>query len=156
MVEFLKNFGSKIKTLDVSIYAPEPIKVWGIKFINLAKKLDLETKLWGVFSSLPIFFGWLPIFTWKYKNKYLMDIAVESMVAAFFFWFGIFIASILHWIPWIGGYVSNGLHLILIVLYFSFSIYSIYTIVFNKERKIPYLIQLRSFLSQYIQPVNTN
>lgn len=106
-----------------------------------------------IVAALPLFFSWVPIYTWNHKNSQFVEICFTSAVNTCLLFFGFLILQILSFIPFIGLYLASILHLVLILLYLGISGFLIYSIRLKKTIEIPIVSEWVNKLIALIAPI---
>ncbi len=110
-----------------------------------------EAKL--IFSSLPLYFSWVPILTWNRNHPSIRKTCFFSAINTGSFFFLLFSAQILSILPFVGPYLSNFIHLISVLLYLGISGFLIYSIRLKKTIDLPILTDGERRLSSFFAPI---
>lgn len=111
----------------------------------------LSDKTLGLFGALPLFFSWLPLVTWRYPHDSLRDVGLYSAINTIGFFLCLVLGVLFYPIPEIGGYVSNGFHILGIASYLVVSIFLVYLVASEKKIVIPVLSGLKSRLDGFLR-----
>ena|GEM_PF-4802868 len=92
-----------------------------------------------VLSALPFFFNWLVFLTWFFRERNTVNISLYSGLNTCFFLVSLFVIFLIGFVPWIGLFLSNVLHLFLVLGHLGFSGFLIYATLKQKTIAIPFL-----------------
>lgn len=121
------------------------------KYFKKTKSIIQTDEFIALFTLLPLFFSWLPVLTWKYKSFHLRILSYYSLLNLIVFLTLLMLTNILSWIPFLGPYLSNGIHLIALLTYLGFSGFLIYLVTKQKNIEIPYISSTISWFNYYIE-----
>jgi hypothetical protein len=109
--------------------------------------MTLKTKLLSIIAVLPLFFSWLFVLTFS-KDEQVKKHCLYSMAGTVVFFAFLFLCTFLYFlVPFIGGFLASILHFLSVGIYFSFSIFLVYSIVFSKNIELSFLNRLMDKLS---------
>jgi hypothetical protein len=119
---------------------------------KFSDNLDSET-VYCILAALPLYFTWVPIYTWYSKTPLVRKISIFSAVNTGLFFIFLILAQLFSFLPFIGNVCSNLIHLISIIFYLSFSGFLIYSVRFKKTIEIPILTDWVSKLERFLAPM---
>lgn len=126
------------------------------KIISLLKTLWTTTKTKDFkrfVAAAPLFFSWVPIYTWNSDNKDIVRICLYSAVNTCLFFLGFIGLQFLSVIPFLGAYLASIAHFFIVILYLGMSGFLIYSIRLEKTIDIPVLSEWVDKLYAYIAPI---
>lgn len=106
-----------------------------------------------IFAVLPLFFSWVPIFTWKRQFPEFVTISLYSAINTCLFLLGLVLAQIFSFLPFVGLYLAATIHLLSILLYLGIGGFLIYSIRLQKTIVIPVLLDWVKMLQAFIAPI---
>ena len=133
--------------------------VTAMKFTRIKDKFEkiktsiLTDEAAKIFAVLPLFFSWVPIFTWKRQFPEFVTISLYSAINTCLFLLGLVLAQILSFLPFVGLYLAATIHLLSILLYLGIGGFLIYSIRLQKTIVIPVLLDWVKMLQAFIAPI---
>ncbi|ABZ95807.1 Hypothetical protein LBF_3342 [Leptospira biflexa serovar Patoc strain 'Patoc 1 (Ames)'] len=130
-----------------------------MKFTRIKDKFEkiktyiLTDEAAKIFAVLPLFFSWVPIFTWKRQFPEFVTISLYSAINTCLFLLGLVLAQILSFLPFLGLYLAATIHLLSILLYLGIGGFLIYSIRLQKTIVIPVLLDWVKMLQAFIAPI---
>lgn len=106
-----------------------------------------------IFAALPLYFSWVPIFTWKRQFPEFVTLSLYSAINTCLFLLGILLAQVLSLLPFVGLYFAATIHLLSILLYLGIAGFLIYSIRLQKTIVIPVLSDWVKMLQAFIAPI---
>lgn len=106
-----------------------------------------------IFAVLPLYFSWVPVFTWKRSVPEFVTVCLYSAVNTCLFLLILLFAQVVSALPFVGLYLAATIHLISILLYLGISGFLIYSIRFKKSIEIPVLLDRVKMLQAFIAPI---
>lgn len=130
-----------------------------MKFAQIKEKFEtikaylLTDEAAKFFAALPLYFSWVPVFTWKRQIPEFVTISLYSAVNTCLLLLGLVLAQILSLLPFIGLYLAATIHLLSILLYLGIAGFLIYSIRLQKTIVIPVLLDWVKMLQAFIAPI---
>lgn len=106
-----------------------------------------------IFAVLPLYFSWVPVFTWKRNNPNFVMVCLYSAVNTCLFLLGLLFAQAVSILPFVGLYFAATIHLLSVLLYLGISGFLIYSIRLKKTIEIPVLLDWVKVLQAFIAPI---
>lgn len=106
-----------------------------------------------IFAVLPLYFSWVPIFTWKRNLPEFVTVCLYSAVNTCLFLLGLVLAQVLSVLPFVGLYLAATIHLLSVLLYLGIAGFLIYSIRLKKTIVIPVLLEWVKMLQAFIAPI---
>lgn len=110
-----------------------------------------EAKL--LFAALPLYFSWVPILSFNDRILKIRHLCLYSAINTGLFFALLFAAQILSFLPFVGSFLSNFVHLVSILLYLGLSGFLIYSLRLKKTIDIPILSDWEKKLSSLFAPI---
>lgn len=106
-----------------------------------------------IFAVLPLYFSWVPVFTWKRSVPEFVTVCFYSAINTCLFLLILFIAQVISVLPFVGLYLAATIHLVSVLLYLGISGFLIYSIRLKKSIEIPILSDWVKMLQAFIAPI---
>lgn len=106
-----------------------------------------------IFAVLPLYFSWVPVFTWKRNQPDFVTVCLYSAVNTCLFLLGLLFAQAVSILPFVGLYFAATIHLLSILLYLGIAGFLIYSIRLKKTIEIPVLLDWVKMLQAFIAPI---
>jgi Ni,Fe-hydrogenase I cytochrome b subunit len=110
----------------------------------------------SILAVLPLFFTWLPVYHFQGEKENVRKACLYSLLFTGYFLLAVLVCDVLEKIPLAGAYISNGLHLLSILVYLSACFYSIYCALANKTLELGPLQKQYAFISSWIESAHSS
>ena len=106
-----------------------------------------------IFAVLPLYFSWVPVYSWKRNIPEFVTVCLYSAVNTCLFLLGLLLAQVVSVLPFVGLYFAATIHLLSILLYLGIAGFLIYSIRLKKTIEIPVLLDWVKMLQAFIAPI---
>lgn len=106
-----------------------------------------------IFAVLPLYFSWVPVYSWKRNIPEFVTVCLYSAVNTCLFLLGLLFAQVVSVLPFVGLYFAATIHLLSILLYLGIAGFLIYSIRLKKTIEIPVLLDWVKMLQAFIAPI---